>query len=450
MDTSIQLTLPRGSRACAEQGIALILAMFVTIIAVGVAVSGSSLMKAFRTEADTAFVTTGQASQFARSGLTEALNWFRLQSSQPVVAFAPVRDELAVPKILETDDPDIGLVRNFEVSGLLWGRYEVWKRWDADPDPDRLAWRQKMQVEDVSALRNDPKTGSVWRITCVGYVFRRVDPNKAYDEYPNQVLGVEVLETEIRRLNLIPPGAGALAVRDGGDAILQGNGQVLGGKNGAGIVYGTGTAPTGAITGTPASSPIPGYDDSTEAVFGVTVEELRAMANSAITKNIDFPTPVPQNAIVYSAVPLMTLDNSQPLTGFGVVYHVGDLVLAPANNSNFSGLLYVDGNLTVYAPSEIKGTVIVHQPRRASQQSNVLRRHDPRSRPQSGQLGQARFGAGEPLPRASGLHLRRLPSRQRRREQSLRRLPLVGLHVLSHALRPRRTQSEHRPEYQEE
>ena len=364
MQTSTEAIFLARPRQGSERGVALILGMFLTIVGFGLVVSGSAFMKAYRSKTDVAFISSGQARQFARAGLTEALGWMRLQSSQPVLAFAPVLDNAATPKVLETIEPDIGLVREFQVSGAVWGRYEVWKQWDADPDPSRLAWRQKMQATDVSMLRNNPKPGSVWRVRSVGYVFRRVDANKTFDEYPNQIIGVEILETEMRRLSLIPPGAGALTVRDGAVTDVKGKGRVKGGKKGAGVVYPQGKSEPpgqakGTVTGTPASSPTPVYEDSTEAVFNATLEELRAMADVAITKQSDFPSPIPENTIIHSVIPYLTLDSTQPLEGFGVVYHVGDLILPSGNNCNFSGLLYVDGNITIDAPAEIQGTVVV-------------------------------------------------------------------------------------------
>ena len=269
-----------------ERGSDLILAMFVSIVTVGITVSGTYMMKAHRTRTEATFVMSGQAGQFGRSGITEALNWFRLQSSQPVQVFNPVFDGVADPQILETDEPEIGLVRSFQINGIFWGRYEVWKQWDADPDPERLAWRQRMQAKDVSALRGDPQPGSVWRVRCIGYVYRNVDPNRAFDESPNQVLGREILETELRRLNLSPPAAAAMSISDGANATITGDGYVDGGSNGAGVGYSNakGTkAPknekgkakgTYKIEGTPASSPIPDYDASVASVFGVQEQEL--------------------------------------------------------------------------------------------------------------------------------------------------------------------------------
>ena len=121
------------------------------------------------------------------------LGWFRKSPVQPVTAFTPVLDPAASPPVLETNDPVVGLMREFQISGPIWGRYEVWKQWDADPDPQRLAWRQRMQAQDISARVGATGNGNVWKLKSVGFVFRRIDPNVAFDQYPNQVLGTDIL-----------------------------------------------------------------------------------------------------------------------------------------------------------------------------------------------------------------------------------------------------------------
>src|SRR5687767_12797458 len=135
-----------GCREDRERGLALVVAVFFAIIIVGLVFSGTMALKTHRTKTETSYRLHGQATQLARSGLYEALAWFRKQTAQPVVTFAPQRNTLVTPPVLETEDPDIGTVREVEIAGSIWGRYEVWKRWDADPDPVRLAWRNRVRA----------------------------------------------------------------------------------------------------------------------------------------------------------------------------------------------------------------------------------------------------------------------------------------------------------------
>jgi hypothetical protein len=204
-----------------------------------------------------------------------------------VLDFAPLRDTSVSPQILDTEDPVIGLVREFRISGSIWGRYEVWKKWDADPDAERLAWRQQMQLEDVSLQRGRAALGSVWRLRCVGYVFDRRDVNLDFRQYPNTIIATEVLVGEMSRMTLALPGQAAICGRTGAGISILTNGRVAGGSTAAGLYYPTSTgAPntsTGDVTGVPPTASTSVYDDSIPYVFGVNDEAMRTMADSHIS-----------------------------------------------------------------------------------------------------------------------------------------------------------------------
>ena len=63
--------------------------------------------------------------------------------------------------------------------------------------------------------------------------------------------------------------------------------------------------------------------------------------------------------IVVDVGETFTVDAGRPLAGAGLVVVRGSMVMQPGNNSLFSGMLYVDGNFLMHAPSEINGTVLV-------------------------------------------------------------------------------------------
>ncbi|MCA8948412.1 MAG: hypothetical protein KDE27_02855 [Planctomycetes bacterium] len=347
-----------------ERGVALVLAVIFTVIVLGITVSGAMILQSHRTMTKTSFVMHGQAMGFAKSGLIEALGWLRKQTSQPVTAFDPKLDTGVNPPIIETIEPDVGIVREFEITESIWGRYEVWKEWAADPDPVRLAWRQQMECNDLSAVRASLTPGSIWRIRSLGYVFRRTDPNAAFNEAPNQVIGQEMAEVEVRRLALQPPGQAALCARTATQVRILTRGQVLGGSTAAGLYYESGTDPhvvTGAsavLSGSPSYASISPYDDSFDTVFGVSAEELVAMADNNVTNPNDFPSPVPVNTLVVCSADV-TFDSTMPLAGTGIVVVLGDVRIDAGSYSNFSGLLYVEGNLWMREPSEIRGAVVV-------------------------------------------------------------------------------------------
>jgi hypothetical protein len=351
---------PAGDRH-PERGVALVLAILFTIIVAGITVAGSLALRSHEQHTHTSFVSHGQAIGFARSGLTEALGWFRKQTSQPVVTFAPVLDNVANPPILDTIDPEIGIVREFRITGNIWGRYEVWKDWPGDPDPQRLQWRNQMRVQDVSVARGNLSAGSVWRLRSVGYVFRQIEVGVPFNRLPNQILGQEVADVEVRRLALQPPGQAALCSLRG-DAVNVGTrGQIFGGSTAAGVYYpfatGTPVLGGGAVTGTPSLSASNSYPTGIEAVFGVGVDDLKTMADIVVTNAAEFPAAVPMNSLVVCTVPI-TFTPTLSLNGTGVVVFLGNVTFQPGTNSSFSGLVYAGGAFTYRAPAEIQGAVV--------------------------------------------------------------------------------------------
>jgi hypothetical protein len=358
-------TTTTDRRATDEGGTAMIIALFFTILVTGAVVTGSILMTANRHRLETNFRVHSQATQFARSGLTEALTWFRLQTNQPVTAFEPIVDEETSPPALETDDPEVGLVREYKIQGNLWGRYEVWKQWDADPDPERLAWRQRMCATDVSTLRGLASTGDGWRLRSIGHVFMRHDRFLPFDEPPNRVVAVQMLEAEILRIRVSLPGQAALSVFDGNSAHINTMGRIIGGATGAGIFYpdNSGTPTIGPpnanrVTGNPPLAPSASFDGAFETVFGVDRDTFRGMATDVVTTDAGFPSPVPDFTLLYAEAAAFTFNADRPLRGTGLVYIKGNVSLVAGNDSDFQGMLYIDGNLTLREPSLLTGAVV--------------------------------------------------------------------------------------------
>lgn len=361
------MTTATGSaRSRQQEGSALVLALLLLVVVVGIVMSGSSILKTNRRRAETAFLVSGQAAEFARSGIVEAINWFRRQAVQPVMAFDPVLNASATPPILDTEDSDIGIMREFRINGSLWGRYEVWKRWDSDPDPARLSWRNRMRVEDISIERGRSTGGNVWRIRSIGYIYERLNGSVAFNVKPNRILATETLEAEISRLSIALPGQAALCARVGGSVTLKKNGRALGGSDAAGIFYpqgsGTPTLMMGSgITGSPTLSPSSVYDDSLMYVFGVNDHGMQTMADLYLEDGTDFPSPLPPASIIYVNDPSgwVTFTDARNLSGTGIVVVKGNVRLQPGSLSYFSGLLYIDGDLDMHAPFVMKGAFIV-------------------------------------------------------------------------------------------
>jgi hypothetical protein len=329
------------------------MAIFFTTLGLGLILSGSLVMEAASKKSEVLFRLDGQARQFAEAGLNDAVSWFRRQATQPVTGFVPVLDELASPPVLDTDDPAVGIVRQFEISRGVWGRYEV-RRFVPNVSP------QEEETMDISTQRGAVAAGTVWKLVSRGYVFRMVDSNLDFNERPNQVLGTEVMETEVRRMTLAPPAQAAICVAKASDCAINNRGRVLGGL-GAGVAYpkDTGTVSvSGEVSGSPSRAAVDTYDDSLEAVFGVDEDTLRSLADDRIVSDAEFPSPISNNHILFVTSDLV-FDAARPLKGTGIIYVNGNVTVSQGSNSFFNGLLYVDGNLTVNAPALLRGTFIV-------------------------------------------------------------------------------------------
>jgi len=336
-----------------QRGVALIIAIFFTIFGLGLILSGTIVMDAAGKKSEVAFRLDGQARQFAEAGLIDAVGWFRRQTTQPVTSFTPVLDTLATPPILDTSDPAIGIVREFEISRGVWGRYEV-RKFIPNVSP------QEAEVADISTQRGAAAAGTIWKLVSRGFVYRLLDSGAAFNEAPNQVLGTEVMETEVRRLTLVPPAQAALCVDRADSCVVSSKGRVIGGMA-TGIAWksSTGSASlSGEVSGTPSTAGIASYDSSIPAVFGVNADTLRSLADDRIVSDPEFPYPVPTNHILHVTGDL-SFTKTRRLSGTGVVYVKGNVTIQAGSNSFFNGLLYVDGNLTVNAPALLRGSVIV-------------------------------------------------------------------------------------------
>jgi hypothetical protein len=288
----------------------------------------------------------GQAVNAARAGLVETLSWYRRQATQPVAAFSPQRDLTATPPLNDTDDPSVGLVRDFEISklGSVWGRYEV--------RPSRVA--------DVSAARGMTGSGAIWQIDSVGIVYVRSDPGMPHDQYPNRIVSRAYARNEFQRLTLVPPANAAINAARGTDVNLAVSTRVLGGNTGIAVAYKSGTGSpitNGKIDGISPTGQVNPYLDSIQDVFGVGQQELIGMADIVAASVTDLPARLPDMSLVVLTNDA-TFTSARPLIGNGILVALGDLTIAAGSVSNYNGVVYVEGDYTQQSPSQISGTVI--------------------------------------------------------------------------------------------
>lgn len=372
--------MSKSPRRSPQRGSAILGALFVLLIIAGTIAVGSLTDQAIDRLGRAEVEAPAQAQAVAHAGIVDAYAWFRRQQVQPVTVFAPQRDLAADPPINETDDPAIGLVREYEIGPNLWARYEVRRGRQREPFVDASLdglydvgesftdldgdgeWTAGRDTIDVSQGRGQVGAGSVWMLVSHGMVFRRRDPNVPLGTSPNDRLAVARVATEIRRLALTPPADAALCGGKG-TAVAIGNRTRIMGSGGGGVVVADGTGSPllesgSEVTGSPSTTAVPSYDGSIPGVFGVSVSELKSMADISTSD----PAGVPPRLGDYSLVVMdgdIVFDAVRPLRGTAIVVVLGDCTLKGGSNSFFNGMLWVGGRLEVRAPAYLRGTVIV-------------------------------------------------------------------------------------------
>jgi hypothetical protein len=343
----------------------------------------------------------GQAINAAQAGLTEGVSWFGRQQAQPVKTFLPALTPAGIPPVNDTDEPyvagspatGVGLVRSYPISdpGRVWGRYELQASNFVSPTGTNTI--------DISTQRGKRcpsppcSLGLVWQLESQGIVYVRNNPALAYNVSPNVVLSRRTLRTEIQRLGMNRPLDAALIVNRGSAINIANTSVEIKGNKGFGIAW---VAATGTPTGTGyTSATLPpnlqitgGAGGATSGnivavpnpftipyIFGMTVQELRAMADYEKTQ-VALPGGLPFTTTNgYTSLPSMKLfllydptnlaknyvfDSTSPLNGTGILVVFGSLTIALNSNSTFNGMVVVvNGSYSQSAPSTVNGTVIV-------------------------------------------------------------------------------------------
>ena len=330
-----------------ERGSAGILAMFISTTLFLLVMSGLTMIHLSKQVIQTQLTYHGQAVNSAQAGLVDAQSWFRRQTVQPVTTFDPQLDLLASPPVIDTDDPTVGIVREYEISDLgnVWGRYEV----------------RKTEVRDASAERGKPGNGTIWAVESVGIVYARKDITKSYDQSPNRQLAKIVARTEVQRLNLVLPGNSAICSQRGDAVTTETKTRLIAGSD-IGVLHPSGTGtPTldgsvGAGIDDGTASP---YLDSIQDVFGVGQRELIGMADLVAYDMGDVPAELPAMGLTIIRNDA-TFNAAQPLLGTGLLVVLGDLTIESNSFSNFNGLIFVTGDYEQNSPSQVSGAIVGH------------------------------------------------------------------------------------------
>lgn len=317
--------------------VVLLILLLSVFIAVGMAIV-LNLQKSLKVSFDVNL----KASEVANAGIEDAISWFKRQLIQPVQEFSPTGDD--------TEDPNIGLVREYLISGNVYGRYEVPKSEVEDVSIKRNRYRKILDEEN----KDESSAGSIWKIVSYGYVFQKIDPNKRFNESPNKILARSKLSTEIRRIGVnLPIEAAILAEKN----VQIGNGgRVRGGIATNGKVSNS----QGDIQGNIMENQRMPLDPL--SIFGLSLDELSNLADISVSSVSQLPQKLPSSALIYIDGNAQ-FGHTRPLNGGGILIVNGNLNIQAGSNSNFTGIIYVAGNSSSNyeqrAPSIVSGCLVV-------------------------------------------------------------------------------------------
>jgi hypothetical protein len=344
-----------GRRRHRERGVALALVLFAATFLLLLLLAALTITASSGRFVARQLAYQGQAQNAASAGLTNTLSWYVHQKQQPVTVFAPALDPNGVcphtpahkPPVNETEDPKIGLVRSYEIMGQarVYGRYEV----------------RTGEVVDVSQRRGKPQAGTIWQVTSHGIVYIRNDDTQGPGLGGNTIISQATLRNELQRLSLQLPANAALSAISGKNVNIAASGRILGGGSGIGIAYppSTGTPKvSGTLTGNPPQSTTTN-SFLLKDVFGVTAQELTAMADLVVDDERDLPDPVPPMSLVV-VKGNANFNPTKKLEGSGILIVMGNLTLNPQSDTFYNGVIWVGGKLTVSPPTQVSGAMVVN------------------------------------------------------------------------------------------
>ncbi|MEZ5963858.1 MAG: hypothetical protein R3F56_08445 [Planctomycetota bacterium] len=344
-------------------------ALIFVIVTAGMIISHSAYMASHRQTMDVQLKRKPLAANLARAALTDGLSWFQAQATQPVAEFSPQSDPLASPPTLDTEDPTLGLVREFEIRGDLWGRYEI----------------RKNEAMDTSLSNGIATPGSVWELAARGFVYRKQDATVAFDQPPNKLVSMARVETSIRTVPLALPASAAVGVDNVLQVSLGPGGRIVGGGGVAGlaapVVDPLPIVPPG-ISGTPGVTLLSVYKSAPSDVFKMPLAALRDVSDMAVANgSLQWLTAkkVKEFAVVFHDGDL-AVPPGQPLDGSMLLVVSGNLTVQPGTGSKVNGVVFVTGNTDIRGPFTLNGMLVgrgaVHLQGNGAGQDAVIQ-HDP-------------------------------------------------------------------------
>jgi hypothetical protein len=291
----------------------------------------------------TTYLHKQRALDIAQAGTQDALFWFRRQTVYPVASF--------VPGSSSSEDSTLGLVKTLVIDdrNLVKGRFIV----------------EKTNTQDLTTSRGEIGAGWIWRISSRGIVFVEKDSSKAFNVSPNHILEDVRITTEFRMLNISPTVDAAIVVTRGNQFTAGARSQIIGGSSGtsvAGVAYkqsgGIVTQSGYELRGDPAQKAVSSLILTPRDIFGIDQATLKNFSDFYSEEGASgLPSMLPDFSLIYIQGNC-TFNASQPLSGGGILFVNGNLVMATGSNSSFTGLIYATGTIVAGSPCWIEGQMI--------------------------------------------------------------------------------------------
>lgn len=377
-----------GAAAARRQGVALFQILLFAGITVLFLLAGSQFVFDTLKEGR----TTRRDSQLynvALSGLNHAVAWLKRQPFQPAPTFDPVATGLEADETADTPaaDEQLGLAHEYELDAAqqLWARYEVGRSSNAPVRgsvaqvgahdaryPSGITW----VAEDIGRQRGK-LPGAAWLLRCRGYIFSKKN-GQTFDTDPARrelTLEAEVPFVTPRYRQAALYGFSSNATTLTASAanalrldVLDGSGRPYWLRTTSVVESGSvdyGAAPFASLSGQADASSTTHVDavaaNQWVHLFGTSeLSAIRALAGRVadLSAGDPLPVPMPTQALTY-IVGNPTFDADHPASGSGILMVEGNLTIdGDTTEQIWRGLIVTTGTYTQRDRSTVHGGVI--------------------------------------------------------------------------------------------
>ncbi len=390
----MQKKFRKNTRKQIEAGSALVMVLLMSTILLILLTTGLTLVMNSQKDTSEIFKIQGQAANVAQAGLQDGINWFKRQgtvnqsdtSTPNTCKDAPFNPQFSTdPTLSATDDASVGIVKDMQIKGNIYGRY-ILRKQNCAVAEDSHAVRDITHAKgkspspvptflDSGTATNKLKgLGFVWYLESEGILYERNNFTQSNGVYttaphqpPNRILRRATAGVEISQLGLATDTAPVTVYGNGVSHTFGSRLRLVGGPGTSAGVYWNSSNPTVSATlqlpgGASAKLAItPTYTEANFILrtFSMTAAELRGMADNVYSSLSQLPERLPFSITYLDGN--FTFTNAKALTGGGLLFVNGDLTLDNSSNSIFSGVIFVTGTLTVGKDNSLAGAVIARR-----------------------------------------------------------------------------------------